>query len=100
MSDVNAWQEDVNGRFIEMAAGITKNYAIDWSDWIVSPDTLATAVWTLADGLTNAGQAIEGSVSQIHITTTVAGAYDCSVRITTGANPALSEKIPFRVIVA
>lgn len=37
---------------IEKDPGATLDYTMDWSEWLVEGDEIASAVWTVDDGLT------------------------------------------------
>ncbi len=97
MAEINAWQEDSAGRFIEMRSGAKKDYSIDFGDWIGGDDTLAAAVWTIPTGVTKVSEEVAGMVAKVTLLAAAVGAYLCECRITTGAG--LIEIVPFRVIV-
>lgn len=67
----------------------TLDYAIDWSEWIASGDSLASAVWTVSgadSAVVLSNDAVVGSVATVWVAGGTAGrSYTLNCRVTTNA---------------
>lgn len=65
-------------------AAVVIDIGHDWSDWLVDGDTIATSVWDVPDGLTNARDEKDGTGAVLWISGGEEGdIYLCTNRITT-----------------
>jgi hypothetical protein len=93
----NAWKHDAGGYYVEMRKGGTKDYSLDWADWL-GADTVAGAALDVPTGLALASTpAVNGKVVQFVIIAGAAGNYVCKFTLTSAAG--LVEPWSFRVLV-
>lgn len=60
------------------------DYAIDWSDWLQSGETISTSAWTVQTGLTAGSTGNNGTIASIWLSGGTAGTtYTATNRITT-----------------
>jgi hypothetical protein len=96
----NAWKEGSGGYQIKMVRGARKDYSVDWTDWL-GDNALTSAELTLDENIAQAGQLeISGKVVKFTlIAAPNAGAWWCSLKITSNSGNGLVEILPFRVMV-
>jgi hypothetical protein len=60
------------------------DYGFNWSDWLQTGETIASAVWTVSSGITKTSQEESGSIAIIWLSGGTDGeSYDVSCKITT-----------------
>jgi len=55
------FKRDLVGSYISKDPGATLQYAVDWSEWLPSGDTIATTVWTQESVHTNGNLTLTNS---------------------------------------
>ena len=75
-----------------MASTFTKDpdanldYSVDWSDWLVTGDNIASTLWTVPAGLTKGAESEADGICTIYLSGGTAGSdYEVACRITTAA---------------
>lgn len=64
----------------------TLNYTFDWSRWLESGETIASAAFTVESGLTKGAESNTTTTAQVTLSGGTAGeTYDVTCRITTNA---------------
>ncbi len=74
------------------------NYTVDWSEWLTSPDTIASVVWTVPNGITSSGPANTTTQASIVLTGGTQGvSYDVVCQITTAAGLVSSRTLTIQI---
>jgi hypothetical protein len=59
------FEKDDEGYFIYKDANASKEYNIDYSQWLIDGDTIANVVWTIPNGLVKENEGIKPPENQI-----------------------------------
>jgi hypothetical protein len=60
------------------------DYGFDWSEWLETGDTLATAVWTVPTGLVNEAEDLNDTIAAVWLSGGTAGeSYEVVCLVTT-----------------
>lgn len=95
------YRRDIVGSYIVKDPGATLQYAVDWSDWLPTGDTIQTSTWVqesvhTAANLTLSGSATANGVNTIDIAGGAAGEL-YTVRNTITTNENLTDVRRFRI---
>lgn len=60
------------------------DYGFDWSDWLVSGETIAASTWTVPDGITEGAKQLDDNSTKIWLSGGTAGeTYTITNKVTT-----------------
>jgi hypothetical protein len=103
-TDLRGFRKDREGAYIQKDPQATLDYSVDWSDWLVGADTIATSTWILgtftgdAAPLVNTATASANGIATIFIRGGTDGKiYRITNRITTGSG--LTDERYFRLVI-
>jgi hypothetical protein len=75
---------DSSGYFIDKDPASKLDYSNDWSEWLVTGDTISLSTWTADAGINLSGESISGAVTTTFADGGTSGAtYKITNRITT-----------------
>jgi hypothetical protein len=104
MSQPSGFRRDQIGAYIEKDPDARLDYTVDWSDWLLTNDDIATSTWTVstiagdASPLDNYSNLVTQGKTTVYLQNGTPGKnYTVTVRITTTAG--LRDERNFRVFV-
>lgn len=64
------------------------DYTVDWSDWMVSPEVIASITWVLSAGITSVFESNTSSAATVWLSGGTAGrSYEVTCHVTTNSTP-------------